>query len=163
MTKRIGRVAFALVLSMVVGCGDDMKPESGDVLAPLNSPVIFQVKDFSVGESPILLRMLTEAEYECFNFTIDSEVAIDERTISVTLNGVREPAACLAAIGQANFAQELDLLLGTYELRIVRDARVDTYEVTVMDGEITIFGEPGEHSRPGADRDWDRWETFTRR
>ena len=166
MTTRSGRFwLFAPIVAMVVvACGDPYKTEDGDDLAPLNSTVIFQIREFQAGNPPetsIMLRMITEADYDCSNYSVDTDVAIEGTTINVVLNGVREPAICLTAIGPAYFAEELGLKKGSYDLRIARDGRVDSFEVTVTDSNVVVIGEPGEHSRPGSDDEWNRWEVST--
>lgn len=163
MTTRTDRFwRFTLFAALAaVGCGDAFEPEDGSNLEPLNSPIIFQIREFETGnppETPIMLRMITEAEYGCSNYWVDTDVAVEGRTINVVLNGVREPVICLTAVGPAYFAEELNLLNGSYDLRIVRGRYVDKYEVNVTDSTVEVIGEPGEHSRPGTGDEWDRWE-----
>jgi hypothetical protein len=102
----------------------------------------------------IVLQVMTEKEYSCMNYQLESELAVSGRLVQVGFTGnVTIGQVCLTAFGPARFVAALPLTDGVYTFEFSRGGATDRYQVTVSAAaiEITPVG-LGRFTRPTAAR-----------
>ncbi len=152
---------FALLLAGgLAGCDSSSSPGGGHdfdgTLAPIEGKIRFQIAEMygchsGECEPAIFLRMQTEKIYECFNFTIRSDIHRVGSHLLVDLRGIYRPSICFTAFGPATAADSLGLEPGNYDLRFRGDGWIDQYQVTVTDDALAVrevAADSTEASRP---------------
>jgi hypothetical protein len=141
MWGKVKTVLFYLpIVLSIQGCKIFKTPKN---LQPIEGNIVFSIKEgyehpYSVGEPRIMLKMVTEKIYPCYNWTIDSDVGVRDKSINVTLNGIYVPEICFTALGPATFSSFLDLPNGDYVLTFTAGEIKDKYTLTVTDDYIKL-------------------------
>ena len=128
-------------------------------VSPLDSRIMFSVGEdhdcfYTNCEPSIVLRMETEKDYGCCNYSIETGVFVMREAVYVSLKGIYKPSLCLTSIGPACSARYLQLSPGIYSLNFLYDDRVEAYELVITDDAIRVEGGGFNLTKPTARLTW---------
>lgn len=106
-------------------------------------PLTFEILEGHWVDSPpppqIVLRVVTNNEYPCMNYWIESELGVADHTLRVEMSGrITIGEVCLTAIGPAQYKTALPITEGTYTLVFARDGLTDRYTLTVTEAAFEV-------------------------
>jgi hypothetical protein len=116
---------------------------------PLDSNLLFGFQD-AAGQ--VTLKVRTEKEYGCSNFTVDAELRLleqsDTKRHEVVVWGIYRPRGCQTAMGPATWEVYLGPLGGRYELGFVYEDLRDDYILLVTPDRIMVEAVTQQFTRP---------------
>ncbi len=132
---------------------------SENELLPVEGNIIFAIYEgyanYSSIESPrVVLSMVTEKIYPCYNYSIKSRVIVQSNHINITLLGIYVPKICETLIGPASFSSFLDVPVGVYSLNFSFNNITDRYILTVTDSYIKVTKSGTQFTKPEFELYW---------
>lgn len=128
-------------------------------LRPIEGNIIFSIQEGypnpdSISEPSIMLLMVTEKTYPCYNWSIISEITVQDNKILIDVLGIYVPEICLTALGPATSTSFLDISEGKYLLYFSYREVMDRYVLTVTDSSIEITGDASQFTKPKCKLFW---------
>jgi hypothetical protein len=149
---------FLLATSLLLlSCG--VFDSSEGELKPIEGDIIFRFQEEyqdhgAIGEPNIRLSMTTEKWYACYNWSIRSQVMVQNREILIRVFGVYVPEGCYTAFGPATFRSSLDISTGEYSICFSYRGVTDWYSLTVTDSSIEITEHTSQFTKPKSELLW---------
>jgi len=147
------------ILPIFLSCNILDSNRTGQELSPIEGNIIFFVhesyQDYnSVGKPRIILGLITEKIYPCFNYEIIQRVKLIGNRISVNLAGIYISDFCLTALGPASSSSFLDIPAGEYSLNFSYKNVTDRYSLTVTDSSIKLTKLTAQFTKPKFELYW---------
>jgi hypothetical protein len=147
----------AATLLLLLGCGifDSSKGE----LRPIEGNIIFRFEEDyqdhgAISEPRIVLSMVTEKWYPCCNWSIRSQVIVQNREVLIRLFGIYVPEVCATAVGPAASRSLLNISTGEYSIFFSYRDVTDSYSLTVTDSSIQITDQISRFTKPKSELLW---------
>ncbi len=147
-------LATALLL---LSCG--VFDSSEGELKPIEGNLIFRFQEGyqdhgGISEPSIRLSMVTEKTYPCCNWSIRSQVMVQNREILVRVFGIYVPEVCYTAFGPAMSQSFLNISTGEYSIYFSYRNVTDRYSLTVTDSSIEITEHASHFTRAKSELLW---------
>lgn len=149
---------FLLATSLLfLSCG--VFDSSEGELKPIEGNLIFRFEEGyqdhgGISEPSIRLSMVTEKTYPCYNWSIRSQVMVQNREILVRVFGVYVPEVCATAIGPAAWSSFLDISTGEYSVYFSYRDMTDRYSLVVTDSSLEITEHISQFTKPKSELLW---------
>jgi len=152
-------LAFLIVLLALTSCSLIGIEDDTGTTSPIDGRVSFSIYEGFAGyrteqDPVVLLTMLTEKIYPCYNFSIVADVNVRPGLITIDLQHVLEPAVCLTALGPATVEKQLNIPAGTYALFIKSHQGTDMHALEVTSTYFQIRAGTSTVSTPQASLVW---------
>jgi hypothetical protein len=146
-------VYFLFTIPILVHLNCKIFDSSDEEIKPIEGFIEFSVlekhKEYdTVCEPNIMLSMATEKIYPCCNWSIISDVTLQNNQIFVTISGIYIPEICLTALGPATSRDFLDIPNGEYSLYLSYRNTVDRYTLSVTDSYIETYNITTQFTTP---------------
>lgn len=134
---------FIIPVIVFFNCNIFDSPE--EELLPIEGRVRFDFMEEhenydTVCEPSIMLSMTTEEIYPCDNYSIISDVIVQNNIIYINVSGVYVPEICFTFPNFASYRHFLDITEGSYLIYLSYRDATDRYALTVNDSCIEIDG-----------------------
>jgi len=151
LSKMIITVLFSIAVFVFIFQSCDIS--NSDKLRPIEGNIIFSVqeryKDYeSISEPSIMLSMVTEKIFGCYNWSIISEITVDRNKILLDFLGIYAPKICATALGPARSTSFLNISEGEYSLYFSYRGVTDRYVLNVSDSSIKITEGVSQFTEP---------------
>ncbi len=149
--KKFGFFLFAMSLLLFLCC--DIFDSSEKELKPIEGNITFgiqegyQVHD-AISKPSIMLSMVTEKIYPCFNWSIISRIRVKNNEISIDFLGIYLPEVCATAVGPAKSTSFVDISEGEYLLYLSYKDITDRYVLILTDSSIEITEDTSQFTKP---------------
>jgi hypothetical protein len=155
--KTLGLSLFTMSLLIFPGC--HIFDSSENEIEPIEGNIIFSIKEGyenhdSISEPSIMLSMVTEKIYPCCNWSIISDLTVQNNKISINFSGIYIPEICLTTSGPAQSTSFLNISEGEYSLYFSYRDITDRYVLTVTDSSIKITGNVSQFTKPKFELFW---------
>ncbi len=152
--EKLGLFFLTVFLLVFLGC-----EERDYEIIPLESKVLYSIQEgydepYTISEPRIMLSMVTEKIYPCFNWSIACEVYLIEDLILIEIIGIYVPEICFFAFGPATYNSFLDISNGEYLLYFTYKGIVDKYILTITDSSIAITEDTLHFTQPNFTLFW---------
>jgi hypothetical protein len=142
------RTSFFFVISImagaIVGCDMFSSDDKGyGTIGPIEGKIKFNVEEGYanpnyVSDPEIMLLLQSDKIYPCCNYTIQTNVRLQDEKLRIDVLNIYKPEICLTATGPAKSRLRLDVPIGEIELQISYSQRIDHYRLIVTEHSIRL-------------------------